>query len=96
VFTTVAVLTMGFGIAINCAMFSVLNTVLLRPLPYRDAARIVELSQSNAQRGLVRQLTVSVPDYLDWKEQNQVFDGWLELSVFQSVGIGRAGARSRT
>jgi len=55
-------------------MFSVLNTVLLRPLPYKDVGRIVELSQSNAQRGLARQLTVSAPDYLDWKEQNQVFD----------------------
>ena len=73
-FTTVAVLTVGFGIAVNSAMFSVLNTVLLRPLPYKDAGSIVELSQSNAQRGLVRQLTVSAPDYLDWKEQNQVFD----------------------
>src|SRR5712691_3046162 len=73
-FTAMVVMTLGLGIGINCAMFVVLNSILLRPLPYKDAGRIVELSQSNSGRAVIRQLVVSAPDYLEWKEQNQVFD----------------------
>ena len=73
-FSTVAVLTLGLGIGANCAMFTVLNVILLRALPYKNAGRIVALWQSNSRGALNRQL-VSVPDYFDWKEQNQVFDG---------------------
>ncbi len=73
-FAAVAVLTLGLGIGANCAMFSVINVILLRPLPYKNAGRIVALWQNNSKRALGRQL-VSVPDYFDWKEQSTAFDG---------------------
>lgn len=72
-FTLAAVLTLGVGIAVNSAVFSVLNVILFHPLPYHDARRIVALRQNNPSRGLTQQL-VSVPDYFDWKRSNQVFE----------------------
>jgi len=72
-FTLTVVLTLGLGIAVNSAVFSVLNVILFRPLPYRDARRIVALRQENPSRGLTQQL-VSVPDYFDWERENQVFE----------------------
>src|SRR5580700_5324465 len=72
-FTLTAVLTLGLAIAVNSAVFSVLNALFLRALPYPDASRIVALWQSNPERGLSQQL-VSVPDYFDWKDNTRVFD----------------------
>ncbi|SPF46720.1 Macrolide transporter ATP-binding /permease protein [Candidatus Sulfopaludibacter sp. SbA4] len=72
-FTLAAVLTLGVGIALNSAVFSILNVILFHPLPYRDARRIVALRQKNPSRGLTQQLA-SVPDYFDWKRENQVFE----------------------
>jgi putative ABC transport system permease protein len=60
-----AVLTLAVGIAVNAAVFSVLKTVLLDPLPYRDASRIAAIYQQNPERNLRQQL-VTEPDYFDW------------------------------
>ncbi|HEV3197339.1 MAG TPA: ABC transporter permease [Bryobacteraceae bacterium] len=72
-FTLTVILTLGLAIAVNSAVFSVLNAILLRGLPYTDARRIVALWQTNPARGLSQQL-VSVPDYFDWKENSRVFE----------------------
>jgi len=70
-FTFVAVLTIALGIGANSAIFSVVNAVLLRPLPYKDPDQIVYLWERLPQGG---QGSVSVPNLRDWQEQNDVFE----------------------
>ncbi|HEX4667706.1 MAG TPA: ABC transporter permease, partial [Chthoniobacterales bacterium] len=76
-FAFVAVLTLALGIGANSAIFSVINAVLLRPLPYPEANRIVTLSEATPQQP---EISVSWPNYLDWKT---------ESTVFESLAIGR-------
>jgi len=65
-FTAVAVLTLALGIGANTAIFSVVEGVLLRPLPYRDPNRIVTILRDGWG-------PVSAPDFVDWREQTQSF-----------------------
>ena len=69
-FTFIAVLTLALGIGANTAIFSVINAVLLRPLPYPDADRIMALSEFSGGQ----ESSVALPDYLDWKRDNTVFE----------------------
>jgi len=70
-FTAVAVLTLALGIGANTAIFSIINGVMLRPLPYPEPDRLVTLWERSPQRG-VEQERVSGPNYLDWRAQNTV------------------------
>src|SRR5690348_16856543 len=72
-FTAVVVLTLGLGIGANTLIFSVVNAVLLRPLPYKDPDRLVSIFGQNVARG-VSSGGVSQLDLVDWKEQNSVFE----------------------
>jgi putative ABC transport system permease protein len=71
-FTLVAVLTFALGIGVNAAVFSVLNGVLLRPLPYPDPDRITMIWLDNERQGIKEDIT-SYPNYRDWREQNTVY-----------------------
>jgi putative ABC transport system permease protein len=73
-FTSVAVFTLALGIGANTAIFSAVNAVLLRPLPYQDPNRLVYIWSAEKARG-INQSTVSIPDFRDWQQQSHVFDG---------------------
>jgi predicted permease len=73
-FSITAVLTLALGIGANTAIFSVVNAVLLRPLPYKDADRLVTVWSDNRTRGFSTEL-VSPLDFADWQAENQVFEG---------------------
>ncbi len=68
--SAVAVLTLALGIGANTALFSVVNAVLLRPLPYREADRLVSLWANVPDRGRWR---ATPANFLDWKKQNTTF-----------------------
>jgi putative ABC transport system permease protein len=82
-FTIVAIGTLALAIGGNSAMFTVVNAVLLRPLPYPEPDRIVTLEGINPAKGIT-QSNVSVPDFADWQSQNQVFE---QMAGFQTGGL---------
>ncbi len=69
-FTTLAVLTLGLGIGANTAIFSVVNAVLLRPLPYEEPASLVLVREVRPDGSLN---TVSFPNFGDWRTESDVF-----------------------
>ena len=71
-FTAVAVLTLALGVGVNAAMFSIINTTLLTPLPYKNPDRLVWLGTSHPRFN--HPIPISGPDFLDWKSQNNVFE----------------------
>jgi putative ABC transport system permease protein len=72
-FTAVAVLAIALGVAANTAIFSVINAVLLEPLPYREPGRLVSLWEMNRARD-AHQNVLSPANLIDWKEQTDVFE----------------------
>jgi putative ABC transport system permease protein len=87
-FAAVAALTLALGIGANTAIFSVVNTVLLKPLSYREPDRLAFVWERNTSIGKDRDL-VAPPNYLDWKSQNAVFDA---LGAYRFGGFALTGA----
>jgi putative ABC transport system permease protein len=79
-FSAVAVLALALGIGANTAIFSVINTVLLKPLPYKQPERLMELRESNLPKH--SQIAVSVASFLDWQSQNTVFE---QVAAYRST-----------
>jgi putative ABC transport system permease protein len=89
-FTAVTVLTLALGIGANTAIFSVVNAVVLRPLPFPEPNRLVAVLEKNLQRSEQRTAAaVSYPDFLDWKTQNRVFEkiAGFHTSTFTLTGV---------
>ena len=86
-FTAVAVLTLALGIGANSAIFSVINAVLLRPLPFPSSERLVKISQTNPRANRWGDW-VSYPDFLDWRQQNTTFE---EVGAFRSWSFNLTG-----
>ena len=72
-FTAVAAVTLALGVGANAAIFAVVNTVMLRPLPYADAGRLVRFWESNPAKGWPT-FSASHPTFLDWRAQNHSFE----------------------
>lgn len=77
-FALLAVLTLGLGIGANTAIFSVINGVLLKPLPYADADRLVLIRQSAPLAGLA-DTGVSIQEYFDYRDQSDAFEHLVEF-----------------
>ena len=82
-FLVIAVSTLALGIGATTAMFTVVNSVLLRPLQFPESEQIVVLEGINPQQGIV-QSNVSVPDIDDWQKQSQSFE---QIAAFASSGL---------
>ena len=87
-FTVVAVLTLALGIGANTAIFSVVNTVLLKPLSYNDPDRLVFVWERNEAIGKARD-GVAPRNFQDWKAQNTVFK---QLAAYRIAGYTLSGA----
>ena len=84
-FTIVALLTLGLGIGANTALFSIVNGVLLNPLPYQQPERLVALYTRNAQ---FQHSSISYPNFLDWRRSNESFS---DLAAFRSSNLNLTG-----
>jgi putative ABC transport system permease protein len=91
-FTVVAILTLALGIGANTAIFSVVNAVLLRSLPFRQPDRLVQLWESETAVPLA---PFAAPDFLDWRAQNQTFDDMVMYSQDSSMNLSGAGEPER-
>jgi putative ABC transport system permease protein len=85
-FTAVAILTLALGIGANTAIFSFVYGVLLAPLPYHDASRLVVLNETTPRVGTV---TVSHPNFVDWRAQSRSFS---QMAYIEQVSFNLAGA----
>ena len=87
-FTMTAIAALALGIGANTAIFSVINTVLLKPLPYPDSDRIVQLMLNSPQGpGNI----TSIPKFMLWREQNRVFEDMAAYD-FGGPGINLSGS----
>ena len=83
-FTSLAVLTLALGIGANTAIFSVVNAVLLRPLPFKEPAQLVEIQAVNLSSGGQQPGSGASPaDFWDWQQQSQAFDN---IAAFSGGG----------
>jgi putative ABC transport system permease protein len=86
-FAAAAILTLALGIGANATIFSFVNAVLLRPLPYREPGRLVSLWQNNTKQG-VADNPVSPANFLDWRERSRSFEGMAAIEPFGMAATG--------
>ncbi|HKQ80189.1 MAG TPA: ABC transporter permease [Blastocatellia bacterium] len=89
-FTLIAIFTLALGIGANTAIFSVVNAVLLRPLPYSEPDRLVQVWEPKPQSNRWSDW-VSYPDFRDWRERNTVFD---EIGACRTRAFNLTGGES--
>jgi len=80
-FTVVAALTLALGVGANSAIFSIINAVMLRPLPYAHPERLVRIYESNPERGWP-QFSASHPNFLDWRARATSFSALVSAEPY--------------
>ncbi|MDQ2855531.1 MAG: ABC transporter permease, partial [Acidobacteriota bacterium] len=87
--TFVVILALALGIGANTAIFSVVNAVLLKPLPFEESDRLVFLNETSKA---MDEISVSYPNFTDWRTQNKVFEkiGVYNRSSYNLTGAGEA------
>lgn len=88
-FALTVMITLGLGIGANATIFSVINAVLLEPLPYKEPDRLIRLWETNPGGGLA-EVSVSVPNFQDWQKEQSVFEqlAAAENATFNLTGSG--------
>jgi putative ABC transport system permease protein len=84
VFTFIVTITLALGIGANTAIFSVINAVMLAPLPFPQSERLVSIESRRINEPNAGSSACSYPDFLDWKEQNQVFEN---IAVYRTLPV---------
>ncbi len=92
VVTLTAVVTIALGVSVNTAVFSQVNTILLRPLPYPDPDQLVILNQ--ADRTQSTRVSVAYPNLLDWRDQSRTFAGMSGFN-YRSFNLTETGSPER-
>ncbi len=93
-----AVASLGLGIGVGTAVFSIVNAILLQPLPYRDAGRLVMVWSVNEKEGFTEDQmrsqarSMSEAEFLDWQEKSGVFEGMIAFGPAQGTVTGRGDA----
>src|SRR5262252_570291 len=87
-FTAVAVITLALGIGANTTIFSLVDAMVFRPLPVSGNDRLVAVynKDENTQRG--EEDSISYPDYIDYRDKNDVFSGMIAYGVLDFAAIG--------
>src|ERR1044072_9488302 len=84
--TFIVIIALALGIGANTAIFSVVNAVLLRPLPYDQADSLVFLNEKSA---VLDETSISYPNFSDWRAQNQSFE---KMGVYNRCSYNLSGA----
>jgi putative ABC transport system permease protein len=87
-FTAVAVVTLALGIGANTAVFSLLDTILLRPLPYRNPEQLVVVSETVPQMGSDTEIGVAAGEYLDYRDHSRSF---VQTAAYEAAGFNLTG-----
>ena len=90
-FTVIAVMTLALGIGLNTSIFSLIDDLFLRPLPFKEPQRLLHLYSNARERNLL-ELAVSVPRFQHLRESQTIFDGFAaeNQSAFTLTGLGEA------
>jgi putative ABC transport system permease protein len=91
-FTATALLTLTLGIGANTALFSVINSVLLRPLPFPSADRLTVVWETSAQQGVKREGPAG-PNFYDWREQSRLFQDLAAIELGTGTVTGQGEPR---
>ena len=84
--TIIVIVALALGIGANTAIFSVVNAVLIRPLPYHESERLVFLNEKSP---VLDEMSISYPNFLDWRTHNQTFD---KMGVYNRASYNLTGA----
>src|SRR6476646_5902615 len=84
--TIIVIIALALGIGANTAIFSVVNAVLIRPLPYQESERLVFLNEKSP---VLDEMSNSYPNFLDWRTQNQTFE---KMGVYNRASYNLTGA----